>query len=68
MGGQAADIRIEAEEMLKTRQRLNQVLADATGQPIEKVQADTERNHWMSPEEAHEYGIVGSIISSAEDL
>jgi ATP-dependent Clp protease protease subunit len=68
MGGQAADIRIEAEEMLKTRQRLNQVLADATGQPIEKVQADTERNHWMSPEEAREYGIVGSIVSSAEEL
>lgn len=68
MGGQAADIRIEAEEMLKTRQRLNQALADATGQPIEKVQADTERNHWMSPEEAREYGIVGSIISSADEL
>jgi ATP-dependent Clp protease protease subunit len=68
MGGQAADIRIEAEEMLKTRQRLNQLLADATGQPIEKVQADTERNHWMSPEEAHEYGIVGHIISSADEL
>ena len=68
MGGQAADIRIEAEEMLKTRERLNQTLADATGQPLEKVQADTERNHWMSPEEAREYGIVGTIISSAEEL
>jgi len=68
MGGQAADIRIEAEEMLKTRERLNQTLADATGQPLEKVQEDTERNHWMSPEEAREYGIVGAIISSAEEL
>ena len=68
MGGQAADIRIEAEEMMKTRERLNQTLADATGQPLEKVQADTERNHWMSPEEALEYGIVGRIISSAEEL
>ena len=68
MGGQAADIRIEAEEMLKTRERLNQTLADATGQPLEKVQEDTERNHWMSPEEAREYGIVGSIISSSEEL
>ena len=68
MGGQAADIRIEAEEMLKTRERLNQTLADATGQPLEKVRADTERNHWMSPEEAREYGIVGTIISSAEEL
>ena len=68
MGGQAADIRIEAEEMLKTRERLNQALADATGQPLEKVEADTERNHWMSPEEAREYGIVGTIISTAEEL
>ncbi len=68
MGGQAADIRIEAEEMMKTRERLNQTLADATGQPLEKVQADTERNHWMSPEEARDYGIVGRIISSAEEL
>ena len=68
MGGQAVDIRIEAEEMLKTRERLNQTLADATGQPLEKVQADTERNHWMSSEEAREYGIVGTIISSAEEF
>ena len=68
MGGQAADIRIEAEEIMKTRERLNQTLADATGQPIEKVQADTERNHWMSPEEARDYGIVGTIISSADEL
>jgi ATP-dependent Clp protease protease subunit len=68
MGGQAADIRIEAEEMLKTRERLNQTLADATGQPLEKVRADTERNHWMSPEEAREYGIVGTIISSSDEL
>lgn len=68
MGGQAADIRLEAEEILRTRQRLNQALADATGQPIERVQADTERKHWMSPQEAREYGIVGSIISSADEL
>jgi ATP-dependent Clp protease protease subunit len=68
MGGQAADIRIEAEEIMKTRERLNQALADATGQPLDKVQADTERNHWMSPEEAQEYGIVGTIVSSAEEL
>jgi ATP-dependent Clp protease protease subunit len=68
MGGQAADIRIEAEEMMKTRERLNQTLADATGQPLEKVQADTERNHWMSPEEALEYGIVGRIISNSAEL
>ena len=68
MGGAAADIRIEAEEIMKMRERLNQVIADATGQPIEKVRADTERNHWMSPEEAREYGIVGTIISSTGGL
>jgi ATP-dependent Clp protease protease subunit len=68
IGGQAADIRIEAEEMLKTRERLNQTLAAATGQPLERVTKDTERNHWMSPEEARDYGIVGTIISSIQEL
>ena len=66
--GKASDIRIEAEEILKMRDRLNRTIADATGQPLERVEQDTERNHWMSPEEAHEYGIVGRIIRSATDL
>ena len=68
IGGKATDIRIEAEEILKARERLNQTIADATGQPLERVEKDTDRNYWMSPEEALEYGIVGKIIKSASDL
>ncbi len=66
--GKATDIRIEAQEMLKARDRLNRTIAEATGQALEKVQQDTERNYWMSPEEALEYGIVGRIVVSASDL
>ncbi|MEN8184575.1 MAG: ATP-dependent Clp protease proteolytic subunit [Myxococcota bacterium] len=66
--GKASDIRIEAEEMLKARDRLNGTIAEATGQPLEKVEKDTERNHWMSAEEACEYGIASRIVASAGDL
>ena len=68
IGGRAIDIRIEAEEIVKARQRLNQTIADATGQTLEKVEQDTDRNYWMSPEEAKAYGIVGQIIASASEL
>jgi ATP-dependent Clp protease protease subunit len=68
VGGRATDIRIEAEEIMKARARLNQTIADATGQPLAKVEQDTERNYWMSPEEAQAYGIVGKIIKSASEL
>jgi ATP-dependent Clp protease protease subunit len=67
-GGPATDIQIEAEEILKARDRLNRLIAEKTGQPIEQVIQDTDRNHWMSPEEAREYGIVGKIIASASEL
>ena len=68
VGGQAMDIEIEAEEMLKARARLNGVIAKQTGQSLEKVEKDTDRNFWMSPSEAQEYGIVGKIISSYSEL
>ncbi len=68
VGGQALDIEIEAEEMLKARARLNGVIAKQTGQSLEKVEKDTDRNFWMSPSEAMEYGIVGKIISSSAEL
>ncbi len=68
IGGRAIDIRIEAEEIVKARQRLNQTIADATGQTLERVEQDTDRNYWMSPEEAQVYGIVGKIIKSASEL
>jgi len=66
--GRASDIHIEAEELLRARARLNKAIADATGQPFEKVAQDTDRNFWMSPEEAQAYGIVGKVIKSAADL
>jgi ATP-dependent Clp protease protease subunit len=66
--GRASDIHIEAEELLRARARLNKAIADATGQPLEKVAQDTDRNFWMSPEEAQAYGIVGKVIKSAADL
>jgi ATP-dependent Clp protease protease subunit len=66
--GQASDIHIEAEEILKMRDRLNHEIAKETGQPYEKVVNDTERNFWMSAEAAKEYGLVGKIISSVSEL
>jgi ATP-dependent Clp protease protease subunit len=66
--GQASDIHIEAEEILKMRDRLNQEIARETGQPLEKIVNDTERNFWMSAEEAKTYGLVGKIIARAEDM
>lgn len=66
--GQATDIAIEAEEILKMRRRLNEVFARQTGQPVEKVEEDTDRNFWMSAIEAKEYGLVSEIIESINDL
>jgi ATP-dependent Clp protease protease subunit len=68
VGGPASDIQIEAEEILKARDRLNRLIAEKTGQSLERVSQDTDRNHWMSPEEARDYGIVGKIIASAGEL
>jgi ATP-dependent Clp protease protease subunit len=63
-GGQASDISIEAQEILKMRDRLNQIFSVQTGQPVEKIERDTDRNFWMSAQEAKDYGLVGKIISS----
>jgi len=68
IGGQAMDIEIEADEMLKARDRLNQTIAERTGQPLERIEKDTDRNFWMSPEEARDYGIVGRIVSSIREI
>ena len=67
-GGTAADIDIEAREIIRMRERLNRIFAEQTGQPIERIEEDTRRNFWLSATEAKEYGIVGSIISSASEL
>ena len=60
--GQASDIEIATREMLKTRDRLNGILAKHTGKPIDQIVKDTDRNHWMSAEEAKAYGLVDEII------
>ena len=67
-GGQATDIRIEAEEILKVRERLNALIAAETGQDVEKVTRDSDRNFWMDAEQAKEYGLVGEVIANASDL
>ena len=59
--GQATDIRIQADEILRIRQWINQILADCTGKPLETVEQDTERDYYMTAEEAKEYGIVDAV-------
>ena len=68
VGGKATEIDIEAKEILKMRDRLNRVIAEETGQPIERVAKDTDRNHWMGPEEAKEYGMVAHIIDTIDEV
>ncbi|MDO8801925.1 ATP-dependent Clp protease proteolytic subunit [Phenylobacterium sp.] len=65
--GQASDIEIEAEEIVKMRERVNRMIARETGQTYEKVVKDTIRNFWMGAEKAKEYGIVSRIISRADE-
>lgn len=62
--GQATEIQIAAEHILKTRQKLNTILSENTGQTLEKIQADTERDNFMSAQEAKEYGLVDEVITS----
>jgi len=64
--GQASDIEIQARLIMQMREQLNQILADHTGQPMEKVTVDTERDFWMLPEEAKAYGIVDDILTRKE--
>ena len=66
--GPATDINIEAIEIIKMRERINRIIARETGQPMEKVEADTDRNYWMSAEEAVAYGMVTRIITNLKDL
>lgn len=66
--GQATDIGIEAEEILRMRKRVNTIISDATGQPLEKIDKDTDRNFWLSATEAIDYGIVGKIIKTQDEL
>ena len=66
--GQATDIGIEAEEILRMRKRINTIISEATGQPLEKIDKDTDRNYWLSSSDAVEYGIVNKVISKYDEL
>jgi ATP-dependent Clp protease protease subunit len=67
MRGQASDIQIEAEQIIKMRDRVNRMISEETGQPVEKIARDTQRNFWMTAEEAIDYGIVARIIRDAAE-
>jgi ATP-dependent Clp protease protease subunit len=67
-GGQASDIAIQAKEILRARDRIAHVIARETGQPLERVRADIERDFWMSTEEAIAYGLVSRVIERQTDL
>ena len=67
-GGQASDIEIQAREIVRMRDRLNTIFAEATGLSFEKIEADTDRDHWMSVDEALEYGLVGKVVANAGEL
>jgi ATP-dependent Clp protease protease subunit len=67
-GGTAADIAIEAHEIIKMRARINQIFARETGQPIERIESDTHRNFWLDAKQAVEYGLVHRIINSIDEL
>jgi len=62
--GQASDIEIHAREILKTRNRLNQIYAERTGQPLERIQQDMERDYYMDAHEAKQYGLIDQVLSS----
>jgi ATP-dependent Clp protease protease subunit len=68
VGGMASDVEIQAREILRMRERLNKIFAEATGQPLEKIKSDTDRDHWMQAEEAKAYGLVGRIVKSQSEL
>lgn len=68
VSGQSTEIQIEAKEIVRMRERINRLIAEATGQTYEKVAKDTDRNFWMGVNEAKEYGIVSQVIQSSDEL
>jgi ATP-dependent Clp protease protease subunit len=63
--GQATEIEIQAREILKTREHLNRILAERTGQPLERIERDTERDYYMTAQETQEYGLIDQVISKS---
>jgi len=68
MNGVATEIEIHARELEKTRARINEIIAEATSQPLEKITKDTDRDFWMNAAESTEYGLIGKVVSSKKDL
>ncbi len=66
--GQAIDIKIHADEIMRIRKILNQILAKHTGQPLDKIEKDTDRSFFMSPDEAKEYGLIDEVIVSRKEI
>ena len=66
LSGQATEIEIHARQLLRTKAKMNRILSERTGQPIEKVEKDTERDYYMTAEEAKEYGLVDQVLEKAE--
>ena len=66
--GMASDIEIQAREIIRMNERLNRIFAEATGQSVEKIAKDTDRDYWLSADQAKEYGLVSRIISSQADI
>ena len=66
--GPASDLEITAQEILKTRSKINEMLAEETGQPLDRVKIDTQRDYWMNAEEALEYGLIARVVASANDI
>ncbi|MGW8209715.1 MAG: ATP-dependent Clp protease proteolytic subunit, partial [Syntrophobacteria bacterium] len=64
--GQATDVEIQAKEILRMREKLNEIMSNHTGQPLEKIQRDTDRDFFMSGEEARQYGIIDKVIVERE--
>lgn len=67
-GGTASDVAIQAKEIIRMRKRLNEIFSRETGQPIERIEKDTDRDYWMSAEQAVEYGLVGKIVQNAAEI
>nr|WP_157531909.1 MULTISPECIES: ATP-dependent Clp protease proteolytic subunit [unclassified Kitasatospora] len=68
LGGSATDIRIQAEQLLRTKKRMSELIAAHSGQSFDRVTADSDRDRWFTPEQAKEYGLIDSIMHSAADV
>ncbi len=68
LSGQTTEIKIHADHMVKTREKLNKILSQRTGQPLERIEKDTERDNYMTAEEAKEYGLIDEIMTNINDV